>query len=674
MSTTTTQWILELMDHITAPMRDIINTTEKAAKGVDDIGDKAEKSGNKLKGMSAIDLFAVNQAVQDLATGFNKLNAPGAEFNAQMKELEAITGVTGDALEGLGDKGRKTAKDFGGDASAMLESYKGVLSRLGPDIGKNSEALDLMGRNIATLSKTMGNDAFGAMDALTTSMLQFGVDLSDPMQAAREMSNMMNVMAAGAKEGASEVPQISDALKVAGVQAKNSKVSFEETNAALQALAQGGKYGSEAGTALRNVLGKMAGIDVVPKEAAEKLEALGVNYDIVSDKSLPFTTRLKELSKAQGDATIMAQIFGVENAAAAEILLRSVDYQDQLQTKITGTNTAVDQAKVIMSGYNETMSRWKSWFNDLAIGMFDVTSKITPFVDGMAGSVMIFANLSNAKTGIITLFETLKTMPVVGKIVTWGSTIVSGGFAAMSTAAKGLGVAIMNIPIIGWIAALVAALIALGAYFYNTSATFRGFLWGLWDAVKTVFTGIWKFIKEILSGIWDLLKGVFNPLNWFDPNYSFSAAFEKIGNSVTNYGREIGEAFSRGRYEGMEDFYNAHPDKRPKTENSLGVPYADLANNGYEFKPGSWETKDKKTPSMIIQPEDLQRGKATRETGSGLKSSGSSSGIKNITQKIDIKNYFTISGDANKNDFESIAEKVVRAINEKLGDAIVATS
>ena len=36
--------------------------------------------------------------------------------------------------------------------------------------------------------------------------------------------------------------------------------------------------------------------------------------------------RLRELKKAQGDATIMAQIFGVENAAAAQILLRSADY------------------------------------------------------------------------------------------------------------------------------------------------------------------------------------------------------------------------------------------------------------------------------------------------------------------------------------------------------------
>lgn len=639
-------------------MKDVISSSEKAAKGVDDIGDKAEESGKKLKGMSAIDLFAINDAVQNIANEFDKLNAPGATFNAQLKELEAITGVTGDALEDLGDKGRATAKVFGGDASAMLESYKGVLSRLGPDIAKDSDALDLMGRNIATISKTMGNDAVGAMDALTTSMLQFGVDLSDPMKAAQEMTTMMNVMAAGAKEGASEVPQISDALKVAGVQALSSKVSFIETNAAIQAMAQGGKYGAEAGTALRNVMGKMAGIDVVPKEAAEKLMQLGVNYDIVSDKSLPFTTRLRELKKAQGDATIMAQIFGVENAAAADILLRSVDYQDKLQVKITGTNTAVEQANIIMSGYNERMSRVKAWFTDIAIGMFDVTSKITPFVDGLAGTVMIFANMANARTGVILLFDTLKTMPVVGKIVTWGSSLVTGGFGMMATGAKALGVAIMNIPILGWIAAIVAALIALGTYFYNTSATFRGFLWGLWDAVKTVFTGVWGFIKEVASGILHLIKGVFNPINWFDPSYSFADGFSQIADAAASYGKSIGESFSKGRQEGMDDFYAKNPDEKPDTSpktNPTGIT----------------------PPSPVITPGQLSpSGSKSSGSGSGLKGAGASgsSGIKNISQKIDIKNYFTISGDANKNDFEAIAEKVVRAINDKLGDGIIALS
>ena len=209
----------------------------------------------------------------------------------------------------------------------MLESYKGIIARFDPDIASSDEAMAKMGDNVAILSKLMGNDAVGSMDALTTAMLQFGVDLSDPIAAAKEMERMMNVMAAAGNEGASEVDMTSEALKQAGVQAKNANLSFEATNAALQILAQGGVTGSEAGVKLRNVLSKMAGEDVIPTEAAEKLKKLGVNYDIVSDKTIPFTERLRELKKAQGDATIMAQIFGIQNDAAAQILLDNIDAQ-----------------------------------------------------------------------------------------------------------------------------------------------------------------------------------------------------------------------------------------------------------------------------------------------------------------------------------------------------------
>ncbi len=660
MSTTKTQWILELVDKLTAPLSSITGGAEATAEAVEKIGDKAEGSGKKLKDMSAIDLYAIADSVNNLAEQFNAVNAPGAAFEAKLKDVEAITGITGDALDGLGKRARQTAKDFGGDASAMLDSYKSVLSRLGPDIASNEEALDLMGRNIATLSKTMDDDALGAMDALTTGMLQFGVDLADPMEASRQMSIQMNIMAAGAKEGAAEVTDVAAAIKVAGVSAKQQNVTFEETNAAIQELARGGKVGAEAGVALRNVLGKMAGIDVIPKQAAEKLQALGVNYDIVSDKTLPFTDRLRELKKAQGDATIMAQVFGVENAAAANILLNSIDAQDKLKEAITGTNTATEQADIIMSGYTQTMSRISAWFTDLKIGLFGITSAITPFIDGMAGAVSIMANFANAQKGVVLLFNTLKTMPVIGKLVKMGSSIVSGAFGLMSTAAKALGVAIMNIPIIGWIAAVIAAIIAIGTYFYKTSATFRGILMGVWNFIKVAFMGYYKFIWEIMQAIWHVIKGVFDPRNWFDKDYKFSDAFDKVIGAAKQYGSDLAGAFAEGKKEGEESFYQYNPDKRPgaidnaSASTDTGVGLVDI-----------------KSVSPQLTQKDLTG--APTSGASDMKGSGNSS-IKNISQRIEMKNYFTISAEGSKSDIDSIAEKVVRALNDKLRDGMLAVS
>jgi hypothetical protein len=235
---------------------------------------------------------------------------------------------------------------------------------------------------------------------------------------------------------------------------------------------------------------------------------------------------------------------------------------------------------------------------------------------------------------------TLRALPSLGAIV-------SGAFNLMSLGARGLGVAIMSIPIIGWIAAVIAGLIALGAYLWNTSAEFRGVLTGVWEFIKTAFTGYYKFIYEVMQAIWHVIKGVFDPRNWFDKNYHFSDAIGKVVDAAKEYGQSMGKAFSEGREKGMESFYAAHPEKRPGAiAEQNGAKSTDLG---------------KKTASPLITPKPLASlGK------SDLSGSGSGSGVKNITQNIEIKNYFTTSG--SNTEIEMIAEKIVRALNGKLRD------
>ena len=119
-----------------------------------------------------------------------------------------------------------------------------------------------------------------------------------------------------------------EALKNAGVSAAGAKVSFEETNAAIQILSANAIKGGEAGTALRNIILKLE------TSANKKLHPSIVGL----------SGALNELNKTQPTATDLVSMFGLENVNAATAILKNADSLEQMTTKLTGTNVALEQA------------------------------------------------------------------------------------------------------------------------------------------------------------------------------------------------------------------------------------------------------------------------------------------------------------------------------------------
>lgn len=133
-------------------------------------------------------------------------------------------------------------------------------------------------------------------------------------------------------------------------------------------------------------------------------------------------------------------------------------------------------------------------------------------------------------------------------ITTGGASATFAGIASVSfgafklsavSACRAVSIAIMNIPIIGWIAAAIAALIAVGVYFWNTSVKFRAVLEGLWAAFKAVFSGIGNLAKQTFGAIGDLIKAAFK----LDAG-GITAALNKLKGAYGDYGKEVGKAFN----------------------------------------------------------------------------------------------------------------------------------
>ncbi len=473
-------------------------------------------------------MLALNQFTQyvgNLSQTLNETLAPGAALNASLADLQAISGATGRELETVERFARSTAREFGVSASGAVESYKLLLSQLSPELTKNTAALDAMGRNVAILSKTMGGDTTAAAEVLTTAMNQYGVSLEDPMEASRQMADMMNIMAAAGREGSAELPTIKVALEQCGMAAKAAGVSFAETNAAIQVLDKAGKKGSEGGVALRNVMSTLAQGRFLPKDVREELAAAGISVNDLTDKSKSLAERLQVLKPVMADDALFSKLFGKENSAAAMALVQGIPKVEQWTAAISGTNTAVEQSKVIMETYNERLARVQAKFDDIKISIFNSCgdlgiwtqvvagalvplSQLVPLIYGAAKAVIFLrsVNFKGAFTGVVSSIRNV----VAGLMMQNIAITASGGYwlafkVLAQNVCRSIGVAIMNIPIVGWIAAAIAAVIVIIQQLWDKCYGFRVAVFTAWEGIKALFSALWEW----LSGLWQRISAFF---------------------------------------------------------------------------------------------------------------------------------------------------------------------
>lgn len=411
------------------------------------------------KKFNSVSLNALIQNVNAAADGLTSLNDPGMKLSTNMYDLQAITGVAGDKLKEIEGYARQNAKTFGGEASQSVESYKLILSQLSPEIGKVPVALKAMGKEASITSKLMGGDTVAATNVLTTAMNQYQVSLKDPIQASKEMARMNNVMAAAAKEGSAELPQISQALEQSGLAAKTANVSFEETNAWIQGLDKAGKKGSEGGVALRNVLATLSQGRFLPKDVQKELKSAGVDVNVLTDRSKSLADRLKPLKKVMNDQALITKLFGKENSNAAIAMISGIEEAEELTKAITGTNTAYEQAAIIMESPLEKNKRLQATIDDLKISLFNGTNGWLGYANVIGNSAKDFSNLmpimQGAGTVISTLTSVTKLQALWSGIVAKATVIWTGVQAAFNAVMAMNPIVLIVLAVLALVAAIV---------------------------------------------------------------------------------------------------------------------------------------------------------------------------------------------------------------------------
>ncbi len=291
---------------------------EKALKRFNDalngLHGNSGKAGSGVTGLwkqiagGAIIVSTVHKAMVAFQNAVEGAFEKTSVFEVSMKKVSTMVDTSAVSMAGLTDE----VLNMAGELGSAEELSRGLYQALSAGI-KPAKALEFVG-TAAKFAKAGLIEVDEAVDVLSTAIQSYNLDAS---QATR----MGDVMFETYKRAKVEIKDLASSLgNVLGV-ASSVGVSFEELNAALVPLAQGGIRTSEAVTSLKAVLSNIA---KPAKEAEETAKALGINFSIAGLQSKGFAGFLRELTeKTKGNIQAQADLFGSVEAFNAITKLTS---------------------------------------------------------------------------------------------------------------------------------------------------------------------------------------------------------------------------------------------------------------------------------------------------------------------------------------------------------------
>jgi hypothetical protein len=158
---------------------------------------------------------------------------------------------------------------------------------------------------------------------------------------------------------------------------------------------------------LRNVLATLAQGRFLPKDVKTELQAAGVDINKLTDNSISLSERIKPLNSIMHDQALVTKLFGKENSNAAIAMISNTAEAERLTKAVTGTNTAYEQAGIIMESPLEKNKRLQAQIDDFKISLFNGTNGWLGYANVIGNTARDFSNMMPIMQGAGTVFSTL---------------------------------------------------------------------------------------------------------------------------------------------------------------------------------------------------------------------------------------------------------------------------
>ena len=526
------------------------NNSHTALEKMGVLGETLQSAGDKISGVGQ-KLLPVTAGVTALGTIAVKT---GADFDAAMSKVAAVSGATGSEMDALREKAREMGSKtkFSASEAAEAMNYMAMAGWKTNDMLSGIEG-------IMNLAAASGEDLASTSDIVTDALTAFGLSASDS-------GHFADILAAASSNANTNVSMMGETFKYAAPVLGSLGYSAEDSAIAIGLMANAGIKSSQAGTALRSAITNLAKpTDTV----ASAMEQYGISLTDSSGKMYSLRELMEQLRQKLGglseaeQAQAAASLFGKEAMSGMLAIINGspADFEklsnaiDTCSDTVDGYNgTTEKMAAVMQDNLAGQVTILKSQLEELAISFSDIlmptirsiVSRIQELVDKLnqldpqTKETIVKIALVAAALGpmLVVLGKTISSVgtvfSAVSKLPALFST-VQGGIGAITGA---LGVSLG--PLLAIIAA-VAALVAAFVHLWKTNDEFKSNIIAIWEQIKSTFTGLTQGITDrlnalgfdfesftdVLKAAWDRLCNLLAPI--------FEGVFQNISNIFSEF-------------------------------------------------------------------------------------------------------------------------------------------
>ena len=526
---------------------------------------RAQETAGKLKTGGALAIGAA--AAGSYAAG--RFLQPAIGFGKEMSRVQALTRIDQNSpqFKALREQALKLGSEtqFTAGDAASGQAFLAMA-------GFTPQAIQAALPGVLSMATAGGMDLGETADIGSNILTQFGL-------SADQMDRVGDTLTAAFTRTNTDLRALGETMKYAGPVAGKLGISLEQAAAMAGVLANMGIRGSDAGTAMRASLARLAS---PPKAAAEALKELGVSVSDAGGKMRPMEDVLADLYKATRKYGEVDRVSFFKDIAGEEAFTSFMALVDaagdgslpKLRKELEGARGEAERtAKVMANNLDGDLKSLGSAWEGLRIRIADLIDgplrSVTQWLTRVVSRVTALAQAHPALTrqlliaggALLAMTATVGSLSLAIGVLAGplaklrlGFSLLTGSMNAVRLLPALWGMVTGSVSLLGGaIGALLSPVGLIAAAFVAAAVL----IWKYWEPIKAFYAGVFSGIMERLAPLRETFErfgpvfdaigsGIIQVFNWFksllSPMESSKETLDKCTSAGEVFGRVLGGA------------------------------------------------------------------------------------------------------------------------------------